>query len=134
MLEYVLFSKILRNRFVAWLQENQIEYQLSDKNDEYLILIDEDIADEIENKIEEQYDCLLDESAKLADAEDDSADAKHLVGIQFTDKSGSVKQVKISPELANKIQQGLNPVELQAFVQQIVNAVYDADDNPLCQS
>ena len=84
MLEYVLFSEHVRNIFLSWLKDNQIEYQLAGEAEELLVLIDEDIGHDMEEKIEAQYDFLLDESAKIADEEDDSPDTVHLVGIQFT--------------------------------------------------
>ena len=134
MLEYVLFSKKIRQLFITWLQENQIEFQLADNEDEYMVLIDEDIDESTEEKIEAQYDLLLDENARLTDEEDDSDDSIHLVGIQFTSKSGDIGQVKIPPELANKIQRCMTATELQAFVQLIADEVINPSNKSLCQS
>ena len=134
MLEYVLFSERIRNIFVSWLQENNIEFQLAGETEELLVLIDEDIDPQIEEKIEAQYDLLLDESAKAVDEEDHSSDAVHLVGIQFTTSNGDVGQVRITPEMANKIQRCLNASELQAFVQLIADAVENPNNKSLCQT
>ena len=132
MLEYVLFSESVRDMFIAWLKDNLIEYQLEDENETFLILIDEDIDGDIQEKIEEQYDLLLDENAKITDEEDECNNALHLVGIKFQRNNGEVGQVNISPELANKIQSCLNTEELYSFVQQIVHAVSDSKNNTLC--
>jgi hypothetical protein len=133
MFEYILFSKPLRDRFTAFLEEHDVEYQCSDDDEHYLIMVSEDIDENLEDIVEQQYDILLDENARLTDEEDNSSTAIHLVGIQFTDNYNKIKQVKITPELASKIQHGLNTVELQAFVQQIADAVYDSDNTSLCQ-
>jgi len=135
MLEYVVFSEHIRDMFIAWLQDNQIEFQLAGCDEELLVLISEDIDCFTEDKIEAQYDMLLDESARVADKEDDSPDSVHLVAIQFTDKSGDIGQVRIPPELANQIQQCLPAVELQEFVQLIADEVINPTNNKsLCQN
>lgn len=132
MLEYVLFSKEIRNLFITWLQDNAINFKLADNEEEFLVLIDEDIDENTEDKIETQYDLLLDESAKIADEEDDSPNAVHLVGIQFTYKDGGIGEVQIPPELANQIQKSLSATELQAFVQLIVDEASDSGNRSLC--
>ena len=133
MLEYVLFAVPLRDRFASWLDDNGVDYQTAGDGDELLVLIDEDIDADLQDRIEEQYDLLLDESARMADAEDDSPDAVHLVGIQFQRNDGVVGMVRISPELANRLHRCLDMVELQAFVQTVVDAVEDPDNSPLCK-
>ena len=134
MLEYILFSERIRGIFICWLRDNNIEFQLAGNDEEFLVLIDEDIDDSIEDKIEAQYDLLLDESAKAVDEADSSAGAIHLVGIQFTNKHGEIGQVRIPPELANQIQQCLNASQLQAFVQLIADAVENPNNKSLCQN
>ncbi len=133
MLEYVLFSEHIRKLFTIWLQDNQIEFQLAGVGEELLVLISEDIDELTEEKIETQYDFLLDESAKLAD-EEDSDNAIHIVGIQFTNAKGGIGQVKIPPKLANQIQSCMTAAELQAFVQLIADEVMNPEEKPLCQT
>ncbi len=134
MLEYILFSERIRDIFICWLQDNNIEFELAGNDEEFLILIDENIDDSIEEKIEAQYDLLLDESAKAVDEEDNSSGAIHLVGIQYTDKNGDIAQVRIPPELANQLQRCLTASELQGFVQLIADAVENPNNKSLCQT
>jgi hypothetical protein len=133
MLEYVLFSELLRDRFTDWLEANGIAYRTDGEGDELLVLVDEDLAEEIQDRVDEQYDLLLDESARIADAEDDAADAVHLVGIQFLRRDGRVGLVRITPELANRLYRSLDVAELQAFVQSVADAVENPDAGPLCR-
>lgn len=133
MLEYVLFAESLRDRFTTWLDDNGVEYRTAGDDGELLVLIDEDIDDDVQDRIDELYDRLLDESARIADAEDDSPDAVHLVGIQFQRGDGTIGMVGITPELANRLHDCLDRVELQAFVQRVVDAVEHPDDGPLCR-
>jgi hypothetical protein len=133
-LEYILFSERIRDMFICWLRDNNIEFELAGDDEEFLVLIDENIDDSIEEKIEAQYDLLLDVSAKAVDEADNSAGAVHLVGIEFTNKHGETGQVRIPPELANQVQQCLNASELQAFVQLIADAVANPNNKSLCQT
>ncbi|HUT41220.1 MAG TPA: hypothetical protein VM011_07745 [Gammaproteobacteria bacterium] len=133
MLEYVLFAEQLRDRFTAWLDENGIDYQTAGDEEELLVLIDEDIDADAQDRIDALYDLLLDESARIADAQDDSPDAVHLVGIQFQRSDGVIGMVRITPDLANRLHRCLDMVELQAFVQTVVDAVEDPDNSPLCK-
>jgi hypothetical protein len=133
MLEYVLFSAQLRDRFAHWLEDNGIVYRTEGDGDELLVLVDEDLDGEIQDSVDEQYDLLLEESAKLADAEDNPADAIHAVGIQFQRSDATVGLVRITPELANRLHRCLDMVELQAFVQAVVDAAEDPDSGQLCR-
>jgi hypothetical protein len=133
MLEYVLFAEQLRDRFTEWLNGNGIVYRTGGKGDELLVLIDEDLDEKLQDRVDEQYDLLLEESARIADEEDDSLDAVHLVGIQFQRSDGRIGMVRISPGLANRLHRCLDMVELQAFVQTVVDAVEDPDSGPLCR-
>ena len=133
MLEYVLFAEQLRDRFTDWLDDNGIVYRTGGDSDELLVLIEENLDEDVQDRIDEQYDLLLEESARIADEEDDSPDAVHLVGIQFQCSDGTVGMVRITPELANRLHRCLNLAELQGFVQTVVDAVENPDSGPLCR-
>ena len=133
MLEYVLFAEQLRDRFTDWLDDNGIVYRTGGDSDELLVLIEENLDEDVQDRIDEQYDLLLEESARLADEEDDSADSVHLVGIQFQRSDATIGLVRITPELANRLHRCLDMVELQAFVQTVVDAVENPDSGPLCR-
>jgi hypothetical protein len=133
MLEYVLFAEQLRDRFTGWLDDNGIVYQTGGDADELLVRVDENLDEDVQDRIDEQYDLLLEESARLADEEDDSADSVHLVGIQFQRSDATIGLVRITPELANRLHRCLDMVELQAFVQTVVDAVENPDSGPLCR-
>jgi hypothetical protein len=133
MLEYVLFAESLRDRFTTWLDGNGIDYRTAGGEEELLVLISEDLDEVTQDSIDEQYDLLLEESASLADEQDDTPDAVHRVGIQFQRNDGTTGLVRISPELANRLHRCLDVVELQAFVQTVVDATENPDDRPLCK-
>lgn len=133
MLDYVLFAEPLRDRFSQWLDDNCIAYRTREDGDELLVLVDEDLDEDLQDRVDEQYELLLEASARLADDEDNSPDAVHLVGIQFRRSDGVIGQVRITPELANRLHRCLDMVELQAFVQTVVDAVENPDSGPLCR-
>jgi hypothetical protein len=134
MLEYVLFAERLRDRFTSWLDDNGIDYRTDGDGEELLVLVAEDIDEDVQDRIDEQYDLLLEESARIADEEDDTPDAVHLVGIQFQHSDGRIGLVRITPELANRLHHCMDMVELQAFVQTVADAVENPDNRPLCKT
>jgi hypothetical protein len=134
MLEYVLFAERLRDRFTTWMDDNGVDYRIDGDGEELLVLIDEDIDEDVQDRIDEQYDLLLEESARIADEEDDTPDAVHLVGIQFQHSDGRIGLVRITPELANRLHHCMDMVELQAFVQTVADAVENPDNRPLCKT
>lgn len=133
MLEYIFFESRFRDLFTQWLDQNAIPYETAGDEDELLVLIDEDIADEIEEKIEEEYDRLLDLQAESADEQDAEDDSIHVVGVQYSTSEGDVRQVRLTPYLANQITQCMTHEELQAFIQTIADQVLHPDDRPLCK-
>jgi len=133
MLEYVFFESQFRKQFVLWLARNGIPYQASDTEMELLVLIDEDIDDDTEERVEDQYDLIMLEQAASADQQDNPEDHIHLVGIQYTATDGNVHQVRLTPAIVNRITQCIDAIELQELVQTIANGVLNPDDRPLCR-
>jgi hypothetical protein len=64
MLEYVLFAKQLRDRFTQWLDDNAIDYRTEGDGDELLVLVDEDLDEAMQDRMDEQYDLLLEDSSE----------------------------------------------------------------------
>jgi len=67
MLEFALFAKQLKDCFTEWLDANGIAYRTEGDGDELLMHIDEDLDETIQDRVDERYDRLLEESAWLAD-------------------------------------------------------------------
>jgi hypothetical protein len=133
MLEYVFFDAGFRDRFVTELDSLQVLFQLSDSNDELLVLVDEDIDDELEESIESVYEQLMREQATAVDAQENPHEMVHIVGIQYIAADGSVCQVRLSPNLVNRLARCLSSEELQQLVQTIADDVARADQRPLCE-
>lgn len=133
MLEFVFFSPSIREQFIACLQDNDLTYEVSDFGEELLVMVDEDISDEIEHRLENFYDQLLDANARLVDSEDDSWNAMHRVGIQYHDDKGNIRQLKFEASMVKRLHQCLGAEELQAFIQLVADGIHHPDDTPLCK-
>ena len=133
MLEYIFFEAGVRDRFAAELNSLPVKFQLSGSNDELLVLVDEDIDDELEETIESFYEQLMREQASAIDALGNPHETIHIVGIQYTAADGTLCQVRLSPELVNRITRCLSNEELQQLVQTIADDVARADQRPLCE-
>lgn len=133
MLEYIFFAERFRQQFIQWLESRSIEYEQSGSGEECLVLIDEDIDEDLEEQIEDQYDNILKLQASAIDEQDNQDTSIHLVAVQYTDIAGSVRQVRLTPELVNRAHEGMTPEELQELVQAVADGVLNPDDRPLCQ-
>jgi len=133
MLEYAFFENRFRDQFIDWLKSIDMEYQTQDGELELLVLVDEDIEEEIEDKLEEQYDLIMERQALSADENDDPEIHINLVGVQYTATDGNVHHVRLQPEIVNRITRSISHVELQEFVQTIADGVLNPDDRPLCK-
>ena len=133
MLEYAFFENRFRDQFTDWLKTIDMEYQTADGELELLVLVDEDIDDATEEKLEEQYDLIMEKQAISADENDDPEAHINLVGVQYTATDGCVHHVRLSPDIVNRITQSISHVELQEFVQTIADGVLNPDDRPLCK-
>ena len=119
MLEYIFFEAGVRDRFAAELDSLPVKFQLSGSNDELLVLVE----------------CrqLMREQASAIDALGNPHETIHIVGIQYTAADGTLCQVRLSPELVNRITRCLSNEELQQLVQTIADDVARPDQRPLCE-
>jgi len=83
--------------------------------------------------MEEQYDQLLEESARRADEADGAPHAAHRVGIRFQCGDGTTGLVRLSPGWRTGCAAALPCSNSQAFVQTVVDAVEHPGDRPLCK-
>jgi hypothetical protein len=133
MLEYAFFENRFRDQFTDWLKLIDVEYQTADGELELLVLVDEDIDNEIEDKLEEQYDLIMEQQTISADENDDPETHINLVGVQYTDTDGCAHHVRLAPDIVNRITQSISHIELQEFVQTVADSVLNRDDRPLCK-
>ena len=130
MFEFVFFNEGLRDRFLKLLEDQGVEALPGDPEVAMSIGVSEDIDDATLERIESEYDRLLDEQADLTEAEE--PDSVSRVAVQFTQPDGSIGVVRLDPEMARRLLVDFSYEELQALVQHIVDASREPV-RPLCK-
>ena len=130
MYEFVFFDERLRDRFLALLEHLGVAALPGDPEVALSIGVSEDIDDDLLDRIEAEYDSLLDEQASLTEAAE--PDSVSRVAVQFSHPDGSVGVVRLDPAIARRLLGELSYEELQALVQHIVDASREPL-RPLCK-
>jgi len=94
-----------------------------------LQFLDEVILEKLEN----DYDKLMDIDRDLTEQQEDSANDIHAAGITIQLKDGRVVCASVAPELLQKVMQSISTDELNTIVCAITEAVEVPDERGLCQ-
>ena len=99
----------------------------------FTVKLPEDLDEVILEKLENDYDKLMDVDRDLTEQQQDSADDIHAAGITIQLKDGRFVYASVTPELLNKVMQSISADELNTLVCAITEAVEDPDGRGLCQ-
>ncbi len=131
MLEFVFFNPQPRDVFLAQLKELEITSECCRKGDELLVLLSDELASDILDRIEAFYEATLQMSEELM-AEAEGVDHFSLAGVEVNLKNGPV-MATVDSKLLEKILSVLNCDELGRFVDSVARAAEEPDMRPLCK-
>ncbi len=133
MLEYIFFNKKTCHLFEKTAISAGI-YPTIDCADEcFTVTIPEDLDEVILEKLENDYDKLMDIDRDLTEQQQDSTEDIHAAGITIQLKDGRFVYASVTPELLNKVMQSISTDELNTLVCAITEAVENPDERGLCQ-
>lgn len=130
MLEYMFFDERIRERFGEFLKAKGVEYSFSDK-DGLIVMVPEDLSEELDDLIDEQYEKLLQETAEQLE---DQVIDRSAAGVCVQLSDGRPCQVRIDPALLARMLGCITLEELRDLVQEIAVAVENPDDRPICHT
>ena len=130
MFDYVFFNPAVRDRFLERLRDLDVTCESRETEGELVVSVDEDLADDLLERIDDLHEQLLDEEQVLI--EQVEAPERHAAGITIQLQDGRSVQAAVDPELLNRFLQAVTIEELGAFVQTIAEAVENPDDIPFC--
>ncbi|HHJ36021.1 MAG TPA: hypothetical protein ENJ87_09675 [Gammaproteobacteria bacterium] len=133
MLEYIFFNRTTCDLFEKSATSAGITVEISCADDCFTVRLSEDLDEAILEKLEDDYDELMDMDRNLAEEITDSDEDIHTAGITVQLKNGCHVYASVSPELLNKVMQSLSTEELNTLVCAITEAVEDPDKRGLCQ-
>jgi len=132
MLEYIFFNKKTCHLFEKAAISAGIKPVINYADECFTVTIPEDLDEVILEKLEDDYDELMDIDRDLTEQQD-SVDDIHAAGITIQLKDGRFVYASVAPELLNKVMQSISADELNTLVCAITEAVENPDERGLCQ-
>lgn len=131
--EYMLFDASLRDRFVKFAAGLGLASETrSDRIEGFVVALPDDLADDIEEAIEDEYAALMAEQVSLMEAAGDS-EARTLVRIAATLADGSPRLVQLPAAHGRRLFEHFTIEEIQELVSAIVQSALDPVAGPMCR-
>jgi hypothetical protein len=131
--EYIFFDADLRDRFVDFLAARDIPSESrADAMDGFVVALADDLGDEVEDAIEDEYTTLMEEQRDLVEAADGDK-ARALMGVAITLPDGRPGVVRIPARYARRLFAHFTTVEVHELVGAIAQAVANPATGPLCR-
>jgi len=134
MLEFIFFHQNISKLFTDFIAGLGIEYRVKDAAETITVSVSEDVDDELVEKIEDEYDRLLDLSRDLTDSEEgESRDNYQKASLLITLKNGEISYAHVDTDMVNRMLQVISTTELNQFIEAVADAVENPDDRSYCQ-
>lgn len=136
MLEYIFFHQETYDDFKRFLEDKGIE-TLKEGIDQtdvegYVIFIEDDLEEFLNDQVETFYDQLMDREEALV-TEGAGEDEVSQVGLAVSLNDGRSVLASVDPATLNQILSVVTQQKLGEFVDAIADAVENPDDRPLCK-
>ena len=128
-MEYVFFDEALAENFKCFCEQLNIHCQIQQslthtEDDEFTILINEELSDELMDKVESCYsDMLFGEQAAQIEGNPSEGALADACGVQIQLQSGEFTNVAVHPDIMNKILSVLTTDELQSLLVQVAEDI-----------
>ena len=134
MLDYLFFNQSVANKFIDFLDKNGLEWtQEREKIQNALVLkTSDDIDDDLWDALDEFYDTLSHEDAKLSDA-NASDDSIETAGVYIQLHNGKQTIAKVDSLVMNRILDVISMDEFNDFIEAIVQSVENPNDSAICK-
>lgn len=131
MLEYIFFHDGPRRQFLQYLESLDIPHVEQNDTMGMIVAVPEDMGEDIEDKIETNYDELMENAEELL-IEDGEGAEKDVAAITISLQSGETIYASVDPKVLNRILGVITTQELNTLVNSIVSSVENPDDRPFC--
>ncbi|MDX2478123.1 MAG: hypothetical protein QNL05_12255 [Gammaproteobacteria bacterium] len=131
MLEYIFFHDGPRRQFLQYLESLDIPHVEQNDTMGMIVAVPEDMGEDIEDKIETNYDELMENAEELL-LEDGEGAEKDVAAITISLQSGETIYASVDPKVLNRILGVITTQELNDLVNSIVSSVENPDDRPFC--
>lgn len=131
--EYVLFDASLRDRFVKFATDLGLAPRIrADQIEGFVVALPDDLADDVEEAIEDAYTTLMAEQVSLMEAAGDS-EARTLVRVTATLADGSPRVVQLPAAHGRRLFEHFTVDEIHQLVSAIVQSAMNPVEGPMCR-
>jgi predicted house-cleaning noncanonical NTP pyrophosphatase (MazG superfamily) len=134
MIEYILFDESLRDRFLKIVAGQGIASEVrADQIEGFVVALSDDLADEVVDLLEDEYDALMVEQRCLVESLDGNK-ARTLMGVNITLPDGQQRMVPLPAIFARRLYEHFTIEEIQQCVSGIAESVLKPDAGSLCRN
>ena len=132
--EYILFDEGLRDRFVQFVSGQGIASEVrADQIEGFVVAVPDDLADDVIDLLEEEYDALMKEQRCLTELLDGDK-ARTLMGVKIMLPDGQQRMVPLPAIYARRLYEHFTIEEIQQCVAGIAESVLKPDAGSLCRN
>ncbi|MDP2812020.1 MAG: hypothetical protein Q8O34_17910 [Rhodocyclaceae bacterium] len=131
--EYILFDAILCERFMKFIADHGLEGEMRpDPIEGFVVALPDDLADDIEEAVEDEYAALMAEQVRLMESAGNS-DARTLMRVIATLADGSERTVQFPAVHARRLFEHFTAEEIHELVSVIVQSAMTPVEGPMCR-
>ncbi len=131
--EYMLCDPVLCDRFVRFATDLGLVPEIRpDQIEGFVVALPDDLTDDIEEAIEDEYEALMAEQVSLMESAGDSS-ARILMRVTATLADGSPCIVQLPAAYARRLFEHFTTEEIHQLVSAIVQSAMDPVEGPMCR-
>jgi hypothetical protein len=131
--EYMFFDEALRDRFVAFASGRGVASTVRpDEIAGFVVTLPDDLADDLQDAVEAEYDAIMDEQMLLAESDSELV-SHHATGVTVTLADGTTRAIRIPPPIARRLFEHFTAGEIHEIASAIAQSVESPVDGPICR-
>lgn len=130
--EYILFDETLRDRFIERVAAHGLTCDVeADRIAGYVITLPDDLPEDVEEALEEDYEALMNEQQDLVENAEEGSD-RTVMAVEVALDDGRQVSVCLPAAYARRLHEHFEVDEIRALVAAIAQEVLHPRDGPLC--
>jgi hypothetical protein len=129
----MFFDEALRDRFVDFASARGIASTVrKDVIAGFVVDLPDELADELQDAFEAEYDSIMDEQRLLAESDAELV-SHHAAGVTVTLADGTTRTIRIPPPIARRLLEHFTPEEVHEIATAFAQSIENPIDGPLCR-
>lgn len=131
--EYILFDPNLRDRFLEFIADRGLSGEVRpDPIAGFVVTLPDDLADDLEEAVEDEYAALMEEQQGLVESADDDG-VKTLMSVSVTPPDGQPRDVRLPARYARRLFEHFSVEEIHEIVSAIAQSAMNPVEGPMCR-